>query len=225
VSEMGFSEELQAENRVLWDKILGHQFIVELGSGMLPLEKFTYYVKQDYLYLVDFARCIGLAAVKAGDVEDMRGWAGMMEGCLRYEMDMLEDISGRLGISKAEIVEAERAPTNLAYLNHLLGVAYSGAFGEIVSSLLPCMWTYVDVGVLLSEMGGYRGHPVYMEWCEAYGASEYSELVQAYIDALDGFAVISGKYMRDRMRDCFHRSLRYEYLFWEMAYNMEQWMV
>jgi len=71
---MGFSDQLRNENQVIWGAIMKHPFVTELGAGTLPLDKFTYYIKQDYQYLVDFARCIGLAASKAKDVDEMRIW-------------------------------------------------------------------------------------------------------------------------------------------------------
>lgn len=219
---MGFSEELRDENKRIWDAITGHPFVQELGAGTLPIKKFTYYVKQDYLYLIDFARCIGLAASKADDVEDMRRWAEMMGGCLKYETEMLEDVSEALGVTPGELRQTPKAPTNEAYTNHLLRVAYEGSMAENVAALLPCMWTYLDVGATLSGIGGYRGHPVYGEWCEAYNAPEYTELVDIYIDLVDRSAK-AGAPVKDRMRRHFQLSMMYEYMFWEMAYGLEEW--
>jgi thiaminase/transcriptional activator TenA len=222
---MSFSQKLKEENRNLWDKILAHKFIQELGSGTLPIEKFIYYIKQDYLYLIDFARCIGLAASKAKDIESMRGWAQRMDGCLRYETLMLEDVSEKLGISKNELENSEKSPTNTAYLNHLLMVAYTGNIGENIAALLPCMWTYLDVGTTVNKIGGFKGHPVYEKWCSAYGAPEYRDLVQTYINVIEETSKESGKYMKNKIRSHFRQSLKYEYMFWEMAYNMEKWII
>jgi len=222
---VGFSEELRRENRRVWDAITGHPFVRELGAGTLPIEKFTYYVKQDYLYLIDFARCIGLAASKAEDVEDMRSWADMMGGCLKYETEMLESLSEALGVPPGELTQTPKAPTNEAYTNHILRVAYEGSVGENVAALLPCMWTYMDVGDVLADIGGYRGHPFYEEWCEAYKAQEYNELVDVYLSLVERSAEKAGVPVKDRMRRHFSLSTRYEYMFWEMAYRMEGWPI
>lgn len=222
---MGFSEQLRKENKHIWDAILGQPFVLELGAGTLPLEKFTYYVKQDYLYLIDFARCIGLATSKAEGVEDMRSWAEMMGGCLNYETERLESLSEALGVTPGEISQTRKSPTNEAYTNHILKVAYEGSMGENVAALLPCMWTYVDVGEVLAEIGGYKGHPIYEEWCEAYTASEYINLVEVYHNLVDQSAERAGIAVKDRMRRHFRLSMRYEYMFWEMAYRMEEWPI
>jgi thiaminase/transcriptional activator TenA len=222
---MGFSLELKNENQHIWDAILEHPFVLELGAGTLPLEKFTYYVKQDYQYLVDFARCIGLAASKAEDVEEMRIWAEMMEGCLRYEMEMLESLSKILGLMPEEISQTPKTPTNMAYTNHILKVAYEGSMGENVAALLPCMWTYLDVGGILADIGGYKSHSIYGDWCKAYTVPDYIDLVKVYRNLVNRSAEGAGKTEKNRMRRHFSLSMRYEYMFWNMAYSMEKWII
>jgi thiaminase/transcriptional activator TenA len=118
-----------------------------------------------------------------------------------------------------------KAPTNEAYTNHILRVAYEGSMGENVAALLPCMWTYLDVGGRLAEIGGYKGHLIYEEWCEAYNAQEYNELVKIYRSLVDRSAEKSGKTVKDKMRHHFRVSMRYEYMFWDMAYSMEEWPI
>lgn len=224
-ADMGFSNQLKKENQRIWDAILEHPFVTELGAGTLPLEKFTYYIKQDYQYLIDFARCIGLATSKAEDIEDMRSWAEMMGGCLRYETEMLESLSRALGMPPGEISQTPKAPTNEAYTNHILKVAYEGSMCENVAALLPCMWAYMDVGDVFAEIGDYKGNPVYEKWCEAYTTPEYIDLVEIYRSLVDRSAERAGIAVKDRMRRHFRLSMRYEYMFWEMAYRMEEWPI
>ncbi|MBD3205930.1 thiaminase II [Candidatus Bathyarchaeota archaeon] len=220
---MKFSDELKQENIELWKTVLRHPFIKELGEGTLPMDKFTYYIKQDYLYLEEFARCIGLAASKAGNIDSMRAWAEKMAGCLRYETEMLEDLSAKLNLPKEEISDAEFSPTNRAYTNQLLKVAYSGTIGENIAALLPCMWTYQDVGEVVKHITQVHIHPLYEEWCQAYSAPEYVNLVKTYIDSLNSYASRAGDSQKDLMKKHFALSLKYEFMFWEMSYNMEKW--
>lgn len=39
--------------RPVWQKFTEHEFVLGMGSGTLPVEKFKEYLVQDYLYLVD----------------------------------------------------------------------------------------------------------------------------------------------------------------------------
>lgn len=219
---MGFSETLKQENRDIWNAILAHPYVRELGAATLPKEKFTFYVKQDYQYLIDFGRCIGLAATKSTGLANIRKWSKRMDGILA-ETAMLENLSEKLGVKPEDIRYAEKMPTCEAYVNHLLKVAYQDTLGENVAALLPCMWTYQEVGEIIAGIGGYKGHPLYEEWCNAYADPGYADLVKSYKDVVDEEAEKGGKDMENRMRRHFKVSLRYEYMFWEMAYNLEEW--
>jgi thiaminase/transcriptional activator TenA len=222
---MGFSKQLKEENIELWKAVLKQPFLKEIYSGDLHREKFIYYIKQDYLYLQEFSRCIGLAASKAVDIGSMGKWAEMMAGCLSYEVEMLENLSTKLGITVEEMRDAELSPTNRAYTNHILKVAYSGTFGENLAALLPCMWTYKDVGerALKQEQG--KTETLYREWCLTYSSPDYANLVQAYINPIDKYASEAGPGQLKQMRKHFKQSLVYEYMFWDMAYRMEEWKI
>ena len=60
-----FSEELKSQAQPIWERIFAHPFLQEIKNGTLPLEKFRYYLTQDYLYLEGFARTVAQALAKA----------------------------------------------------------------------------------------------------------------------------------------------------------------
>ena len=50
-----FSNFLRQENSVLWNLANSeHPFVKGLGDGSLSLDKFQYYLKQDYIFLFDY---------------------------------------------------------------------------------------------------------------------------------------------------------------------------
>ena len=61
-----FSDVLRDRASGIWEMEHQHPFVVELGDGTLPLQKFQWYMRQDYLFLIDFSRVIAMAVVKAG---------------------------------------------------------------------------------------------------------------------------------------------------------------
>ncbi|TFH17678.1 hypothetical protein E4H04_04635 [Candidatus Bathyarchaeota archaeon] len=97
--------------------------------------------------------------------------------------------------------------------------------GENVAALLPCMWTYLDVGGILADIGGYKSHFIYGAWCEAYTVPDYIDLVKVYRNLVNRSAEGAGKTEKNRMRRHFSLSMRYEYMFWNMAYSMEKWII
>jgi thiaminase/transcriptional activator TenA len=71
MSDESFSQMLRAETDNLWEKVFDNPFLRELQQGTLPLEKFRYYLAQDYLYLEGFGRAVALALAKAPDSRNM----------------------------------------------------------------------------------------------------------------------------------------------------------
>ena len=220
-----YSENLRDEARPIWEKIMAHSYLVEMGKGKLPLDNFRYYVKQDYAYLIDFARCLGLAAAKADDKETMSTLASFVNSSLTIEVMMLEGLGERLGIPLDQLRETEQAPTTKAYTRHLLYVAHSGTIGEVMAAMLPCMWTYQEIGERIGVSPSIGKQPIYKEWCDAYRSQSYIDLVDWYRNLTDRSAAEAGTSVRERMRGHFNLSSRYEYMFWDMAYRRETWPI
>jgi len=221
--DRSFSLELRDEAAPIWDRILAHPFLSEMAEGTLPMDKFLFYIKQDHAYLVEFARCLGLAIAKENDREVMRDLVRRLNATLVLEVDMLEGFCARIGLPMEELRKAEPAPANLAYTRHMLNVAYAGSVGEIIASLLPCIWSYGEIGQRLMVCPGLGRNPIYREWCTSYGSEEYRDLISYYRGLLDKEARDASPSLKARMRSHFMLSSRYEYEFWDMAYNKTDW--
>jgi thiaminase (transcriptional activator TenA) len=59
-----------------WGDYVGHDFVHGIRAGNLEPAAFRYYLEQDYLFLIHFARAYALAAFKADTLEDMRARSG-----------------------------------------------------------------------------------------------------------------------------------------------------
>jgi thiaminase/transcriptional activator TenA len=208
---------------LIWKKILEHKFLLEMIDGTLPLDKFQYYLKQDYYYLLMFVRCLGLAVAK--DDEHINELSSALHNSITVEVDKLEYLGETLGLSIQELRTVNPAPTNMAYTRHLLFIAYTGTPGELMAALLPCMWTYQEIGEMLAGYEAVRRHTIYSGWCDTYTSQAYRQLVTWYKQTVDHHAQTSGTRFQDAMGRHFLLSSRYEYLFWDMAYRKEQWPV
>jgi len=213
-----FSQLLWADAMPIWRAIQQHPFLDELRSGALPLEKFRYYVTQDYHYLEAFARAVAMALAKAPDAETLEALAKRV--LTPIERPLHHRLFELAGLRLSEVRKAEIAPTNLAYQNHILAVASRGGLGEIAAVLLPCPWTYHRLGEALVV----AEHPIYTEWASFYTAGLLRESVEAWCGFVD-WAARGGREQRSRMRRAYLTSARYEYLFWDAAYRLEQWPV
>ena len=68
---MSFSNTAWTAIMPIYKSIIEHPFNQELAQGTLAKEKFQFYMKQDSLYLVDFARALALAGSKAQNPDDL----------------------------------------------------------------------------------------------------------------------------------------------------------
>ena len=212
-----FSEELRRDLDSVWERIFSHPFLKEVQAGSLPLEKFRYYVIQDYHYLEGFGRSVSIALSKGPDTETLRKLARRVTTPI--ERPLHARMFELLEIEQEEVDRVGPSPTNLAYVNHMITTAASGGVGEAAAALLPCPWSYHELGNRLS----LPDHPVYNAWVEAYHSGILEESTAAWRDLVDTFAEEGGPTVRESMRQAFLTSSRYEYLFWTMAYNMETW--
>ena len=218
-----FSTRLRDAADPIWRKILAHPFLLEMRAGTLPRESFRYYVQQDYAYLLAFVRCLGLAVAK--EPERMRELSGALHTSITTEVDQLERLGASLGLSPDALRTVTPAPTTFAYTRHLFYIAYAGTVGELMAALLPCMWTYQDIGELLSASEAEQPPAIYRTWWDTYTLPAYQQLVAWYREIVDQHAETAGPRHQDAMQHHFLVSCRYEYLFWEMAYRHEAWPI
>ena len=173
---MGFSDELRRKGAPIWDREHSHPFVTGIGDGSLSLDQFKYYMRQDYLFLVDFSRAVALAAAKARTLEDMGWFARLMHETLNTEMALHVGFCGDFGISEEELRSTSASPTTLAYTRFLLQTAFSQSAGVIASAILPCSWGYSEIGQMLYDRGLPEEQPLLARWIEMYNAPEFAEL-------------------------------------------------
>jgi thiaminase (transcriptional activator TenA) len=222
---MGFSQELREQAAGIWTAAQHHPFVAGVGDGSLPLEKFRFYIRQDYVFLIDFSRVLALASARAHDPADMARFASLLDATLNGEMELHRGYCERFGISREELEQTEAAPTTHAYTRHLLHIAETGSIAEIAASLIPCQLGYAEIGQMLAKAGEPPNQPLYGEWIRMYASTEMAEIADWTCSLLDRLTVASSGQERDRLSRVFLTSSRYEYMFWEMAYTLERWPV
>jgi len=219
---MAFTNDLYAAARPLWDAQLAHPFVKGIGDGSLPVERFARWVRQDYLYLKDYARVFAWAAAKADRLDSMGWYANVLHLTLDTEMGLHRAYAERFGIS-TEALEAERIwPTTRAYTNFLIRTAADGDMADLVAALLPCTWGYVHIAEQLA-----RAKPPadqrYADWIAQYASAEFVQAAEWLQAELNRLTEGAGGEKRARLTQTFLLCSRYELMFWEMCWNGEQW--
>ncbi len=219
---MTLCDRLRDDSTAVWEGLHGHPFIRELAAGTLPPATFRFYVEQNLLYLAEYARTIAIGVEKADGVETMRRFASDLANILDAEIPENEELLRRVVALGAEDRGGSRgmAPATFAYTGFLVSTALAGGPAEILAAIVPCTWSYGDIGSRLLDAGLVHEHPVYAEWIRFFGEPEYGRIVEAMKGDLDRLGRDAEP---DRLSRIFTTSVRLERAFWDMAYSCERW--
>ena len=218
------TERLQRLAAPVWEAQHAHPFVRGISDGTLDLERFKHWVRQDYLFLIEYARLLSLATARAPDLDAMTRFAGLAQATLKEEMELHRSYARGFDITPEELEAGTKSPTCQAYTDFLLRTATVGDYGELVAALLPCMWGFSEVGQRLASRG-FPEDARYAEWVRMYASPEFGALAEWCRGVVDGVAEGTSEEGRRRMEAAFLTSSRYEYLFWDMAWNREAWPV
>jgi thiaminase (transcriptional activator TenA) len=214
---MAFTDELRRAADPIWSAQHEHPFVRGIGEGSLDPEKFRHYVRQDYLFLIDYARLLALGCARAPRLDEMTRFAELAGAVLGSEMALHRSYAAEWGISPAALEHERPTPTTRAYTDFLLRVAALGDYGELAAALLPCMWGYHELAVALADHA-CPGNELYARWIDEYAGAEFGQLTDWCRTLTDRAAETSD---RRRMTDAFLISSHYELAFWDASWRKE----
>ena len=212
-----FSAFLWSQASPIWESVSVHPFLSELQDGALPIEKFRFYILQDYLYLGAFGRAAAAALAQAPDTDSAVRL--LKRVTTPVERPLHGALFDALGVTEEEAEASTPSPTNLAYMNHIEVSMDMGGPACGVAALLPCPRIYHEVGKILKE----PEHPTYKIWQSSYAEGLLEASVAGWSEFVDELAEDAGPDTRALMEEAYLTSSRYEYMFWTMAYNLEDW--
>jgi thiaminase/transcriptional activator TenA len=215
---MTTSEDLRAHAADIWERQHRHPFVIEIGDGTLDLGAFRRWVRQDYLFLIEYGRVLALCAARAPDLATMRRFAALAHETLGTEMDLHRSLCGQLGIDEAALGREAPAPTTRAYTDFLVRTASTGDFAEAAAAVLPCMWGFSELGRALAERGR-PADPRYAAWVDMYASDEFAELARWCRSVVDRAGDGAPDAVLAAMREAFRVSSAYELAFWDMPFD------
>ena len=221
---MAFADELFLHVRHIWDAQLAHPFVRGLGDCSLPTERFARWVRQDYLYLKEYARLFAWAVAKADRLESMGWYAGVLHLTLNTEMGLHREYAQRFGIATAELEAEPMWPTTRAYTDFLIRTAADGEMADLVAALLPCAWGYVYIAQELAK-GKSPADQRYADWIAQYVSADFVQAAEWLKAEMNRLAEGATPWKRRRLMEIFEVSSQYEWLFWEMCWKGEGWPI
>ncbi len=85
---MQVSQYLYQNAQSIWGDCISHPFVQGIGHGTLERDKFRFYIIQDYLFLLEYAKVFALGVVKAYDEAVMREFSNAIQDILNNEMSI-----------------------------------------------------------------------------------------------------------------------------------------
>ncbi|MYA62258.1 MAG: hypothetical protein F4X94_06755 [Dehalococcoidia bacterium] len=222
---MSLTQELKDKHADLWQRMVFHPFIVEMGDGTLSHERARRYFLQDYVFVNDLVAMIAHGTAKAPSVEAASHLYAFLSVILSPESADENDFFMRafdiLGATEEDYSSATASPTTQGFGDFLVRTGLGGSFEEVVAVCYVTEGTYLDWGTRFLNEGKSPSNPIYREWIELHGPDYLGDFVawcESVVDNAD-----DGGERRARIERVFHTALRYEYLFWEAAYNGDKW--
>ena len=204
----------------VYKNILDLDFIKELMNGSLDKSIFEFYIKQDKLYLQEFARILTMISAKLPKLEESTKF-------LIYSKEMME-VERELHKEFLKLFEADKSleasPSCLLYTGYLHQILNTSSLSSILASVLPCFWIYQEVGKYIIKNQNNENNP-YQSWINTYADEEYENVVNDIIKICDSHALSASKEENENMLKVFHKASQMEYIFWESAYKKEKWII
>ena len=196
-----------------------HRFVSQMADGSLSPEIFKTYFLQDYVFVNDLVPLAAQGIAKAPNLDAASIFNGFLVGVLDPENDLFMRFFDELGATKEDYSSAKASPTTQAFGDFLVRTSLEGTFDEIALVLYVTEGTYLDWGTRLIEEGADPNNAVYREWIDLHGPAVLGSLVSW----LESYINKHSQITEERADYLFHTALRYEFLFWESAYDDEKW--
>jgi thiaminase/transcriptional activator TenA len=212
---------LKDKNVNVWLYYTKHEFVQKLANDSLHENCFLNYLKQDYLFLIQFSKAWSLAILKSDNLEEMKIAASTVNELINFEMGLHISLCEKYGISKLDLENTEEENENIAYTRYVLELGYSGDFLDLLSALAPCVLGYGEIGLNLQNSNPKTSR--YKKWIETYSSSEYQSVCLNVGKLIDkSFKLRLGEnytntYKWNKASLIFKKATSLEVDFWNMA--------
>lgn len=214
-----------------WRKYTEHDFVLLLATNSLPFDKFLYFLKQDFYYLVNYAQVHGLAASVAPDCKQIHAQSAIidniMKEILRHKEKLLKVYN--VDYDNCDLDdELKPAASCIAYCDYLMKIGKNEDFLGIKVALAPCLHGYAEAGVFgaavrashdgaLNLLDTPYQAEAYSSWLDDYNSDWYREAHhegEVTLDAVFAEHTISEQRM-DELTKIFNDVVCLEVGFWD----------
>jgi len=209
--------------RADWDAYTKHEFVQKLAKGTLEQPCYLHYLKQDFLFLKQYARAYALAIYKARTLADMRKALPSVHALLDSEINHHVTYCGNWGLTESNLEAEPEDFGTVAYTRYVLDAGMTGDIVDLYAALAPCSIGYAEIGrnLMQSSTTVLEGNP-FASWIELYSGEEFQQGVAQGTEHIDELlADIDINSQRGRnLVEVFRTATRMEVAFWQQGLDV-----
>lgn len=217
---MKWYQSVREKTEYIFQAITTHDFILKLLDGTLPKETFEFYINQDSFYLKEYKRVLSKVGIKCRQDTEIQFFLESATGILGVEEALHETFL------KGVNLEAEPSPTCELYTSYLTRMVHNETASVGIAAVLPCFTIYKEVGdFLLAKQSSLAKENPYQNWIDTYGGEDFADSVNKAVEIANRHAETADNETLELMNDAFLKSSKLEWMFWDSAYQREQWSI
>lgn len=217
---MNWSEKTWEKSFPIYEKIISHPFIHGLINGTLPRDKFCFYIQQDALYLKEYGKIMSGLASRLDDVWHSNAFRKFAIDTVEVEKALHANFREKFNIPAGAVM----SPSCRMYISFMHNILLSRPVYEAVAAVLPCFTVYMHVGNHIYANQTQESNP-YKDWIDTYSGDSFAESVKTAEDICDELALNCSSSQRKKMLEHYLFATKLEWMFWNSAYEMEQWKI
>lgn len=204
-----------------WNNFIQHDFVQQLGKGILSKSCFQHYLKQDYLFLIHFSRAWGLAVYKSRNLIEIREALTSLKTIVEVELDLHIRYCQQWNITEKELNTLSEAKANIAYTRYVLDIGQQGELLDLHIALAPCLIGYSMIVDWIKQQVWYKSFKnPYQSWLEMYASEKFIITVQKEIDWINQHLVDIGQQRFEQLATVFRNATQLEIGFWQMGLDI-----
>ena len=209
--------EVNNQNGYILKAIKKHPFIIQLMEGSLSKDVFEFYIHQDAMYLSAYKKILSQVAIKCNNTNDTHFFLDAAIGIINVENALHQTF-----LKDATIVN-EMSPTCELYTSYLSSTVHNTSVAIGLAAVLPCFTIYKDIGDYILENQLNKNNNPYQDWINTYGGEAFANSVKKAIEITNAHAEKASKETIGLMNVAFNKASKLEWMFWDSAFNKEQW--
>ncbi len=217
---MKVSERLYQAALPIWESYYTHPFVQGIADGSLDHDKFAFYMIQDHLYLMQYAKLFALGLICAEQESDMRLFSKLITETLDTENAVHQSYLAKFGITREMLDHTPMALNNESYTNYMISIGFKGGLAEIAAAVLACSWSYKLIGDYIEQnFPQSKNDEFYANWVNTYTSDGYRSCNDDMIAMCDRFSEGMTEKQIQNLINIVINCSKYEYQFWDMAWT------